>query len=53
MQRNSFLRAVSIDLTAVVEKLGENPEKQAENAVVFVRRQRYENIMNSLLMLGI
>lgn len=36
MQRNSFLRAVAIVLTPVLEKLCEDPEKQAENAFVFV-----------------
>lgn len=49
MQRNSFLRAVAIDLTPVLEKLCEDPEKQAENVFVFVRRQRYVNIKRSVL----
>lgn len=53
MQRNSFLRAVAIVLTAVLEKLCEDPETQAEIAFVFVRRQRYENIRRRVLRIGI
>lgn len=52
MQRNSFLRAVAIVLNPVLEKLCEDLEKKAENAFVFVRRQR-ESIMRSVLRLEI
>lgn len=47
MQRNSFLRPVAIDLTPVLGNICKGPEKQAENALLFVRRQWYANIMKS------
>lgn len=53
MQRNSFLRAVAIYLTPVLEKLCKDPKEYGENAFVFARRQRHENIMRRLLMLEI